>query len=36
VTRSIKKNPFVANDLSEKIEKLNIREEKEIIVTWST
>nr|YP_009465440.1 ribosomal protein S19 [Fritillaria persica]AUZ23236.1 ribosomal protein S19 [Fritillaria persica] len=35
MTRSIKKNPFVANHLSAKIEKLNIREEKEIIVTWS-
>ncbi|KAK8925701.1 hypothetical protein KSP39_PZI018902 [Platanthera zijinensis] len=31
----IKKNPFVANHLSGKIEKLNMREEKEIIVTWS-
>ncbi|KAK8947871.1 hypothetical protein KSP40_PGU008672 [Platanthera guangdongensis] len=30
-----KKNPFVANHLSGKIEKLNMREEKEIIVTWS-
>nr|QBE86374.1 ribosomal protein S19 [Musella lasiocarpa] len=35
MTRSLKKNPFVANHLSEKIEKLNMREEKEIIVTWS-
>nr|QHN54230.1 ribosomal protein S19 [Anubias heterophylla] len=35
MTRSIKKNPFVANHLLVKIEKLNIREEKEIIVTWS-
>nr|YP_009236422.1 ribosomal protein S19 [Polygonatum sibiricum]AMF84131.1 ribosomal protein S19 [Polygonatum sibiricum] len=35
MTRSLKKNPFVANHLSRKIEKLNMREEKEIIVTWS-
>nr|YP_004769668.1 ribosomal protein S19 [Spirodela polyrhiza]AEK94380.1 ribosomal protein S19 [Spirodela polyrhiza]QHB79401.1 ribosomal protein S19 [Spirodela polyrhiza]CAI2546901.1 ribosomal protein S19 [Spirodela intermedia] len=35
MTRSIKKNPFVANHLLVKIEKLNIRQEKEIIVTWS-
>nr|YP_009924683.1 ribosomal protein S19 [Sauromatum giganteum]QNH68564.1 ribosomal protein S19 [Sauromatum giganteum] len=35
MTRSTKKNPFVANRLLVKIEKLNIREEKEIIVTWS-
>jgi small subunit ribosomal protein S19 len=35
VTRSIKKNPFVANHLLVKIQKLNIRQEKEIIVTWS-
>nr|YP_010745661.1 ribosomal protein S19 [Amomum maximum]YP_010745684.1 ribosomal protein S19 [Amomum maximum]WEU53898.1 ribosomal protein S19 [Amomum maximum]WEU53921.1 ribosomal protein S19 [Amomum maximum] len=35
MTRSLKKNPFVANHLSAKMEKLNTREEKEIIVTWS-
>lgn len=35
MTRSLKKNPFVANYLLEKIEKLNRKEEKEIIVTWS-
>nr|YP_010435707.1 ribosomal protein S19 [Tillandsia malzinei]YP_010435768.1 ribosomal protein S19 [Tillandsia malzinei]YP_010909171.1 ribosomal protein S19 [Tillandsia heliconioides]YP_010909232.1 ribosomal protein S19 [Tillandsia heliconioides]UFJ44224.1 ribosomal protein S19 [Tillandsia malzinei]UFJ44246.1 ribosomal protein S19 [Tillandsia malzinei]UTA94923.1 ribosomal protein S19 [Tillandsia malzinei]UTA94984.1 ribosomal protein S19 [Tillandsia malzinei]WIL85360.1 ribosomal protein S19 [Tillandsia heli len=35
MTRSLKKNPFVANHLAGKIEKLNMREEKEIIVTWS-
>nr|YP_009432597.1 ribosomal protein S19 [Cordyline indivisa]YP_009432620.1 ribosomal protein S19 [Cordyline indivisa]AEX94588.1 ribosomal protein S19 [Cordyline australis]ATB18811.1 ribosomal protein S19 [Cordyline indivisa]ATB18866.1 ribosomal protein S19 [Cordyline indivisa] len=35
MTRSLKKNPFVANHLSRKIEKLNMRKEKEIIVTWS-
>nr|YP_010286919.1 ribosomal protein S19 [Hydrocharis morsus-ranae]UKT60994.1 ribosomal protein S19 [Hydrocharis morsus-ranae] len=35
VPRSLKKNPFVANHLLRKIEKLNMKEEKEIIVTWS-
>nr|YP_009528134.1 ribosomal protein S19 [Dioscorea dumetorum]AYM33254.1 ribosomal protein S19 [Dioscorea dumetorum]UFA46925.1 ribosomal protein S19 [Dioscorea dumetorum] len=35
MTRSLKKNPFVVDHLSGKIEKLNMREEKEIIVTWS-
>nr|AXY98271.1 ribosomal protein S19 [Cypella hauthalii subsp. hauthalii]AXY98273.1 ribosomal protein S19 [Cypella hauthalii subsp. minuticristata]AXY98275.1 ribosomal protein S19 [Cypella hauthalii subsp. opalina] len=35
MTRSQKKNPFVDNHLSGKIEKLNMMEEKEIIVTWS-
>nr|YP_009450273.1 ribosomal protein S19 [Burmannia nepalensis]AOV94006.1 ribosomal protein S19 [Burmannia nepalensis] len=35
MARSLKKNPFVANHLSEKIEKLNIKKNKEIIVTWS-
>nr|AXY98267.1 ribosomal protein S19 [Cypella fucata] len=35
MTRSQKINPFVANHLSGKIEKLNMRKEKEIIVTWS-
>nr|ANO45624.1 ribosomal protein S19 [Prosartes lanuginosa] len=35
MTRSTKKNPFVAKHLSEKIEKLNIKEEKAIIVSWS-
>nr|YP_009251434.1 ribosomal protein S19 [Gymnospermium microrrhynchum]YP_009590388.1 ribosomal protein S19 [Gymnospermium kiangnanense]AIX89888.1 ribosomal protein S19 [Gymnospermium microrrhynchum]QBM10475.1 ribosomal protein S19 [Gymnospermium kiangnanense] len=35
MTRSLKKNPFVANHLLGKIEKLNMRAEKEIIVTWS-
>nr|YP_009407412.1 ribosomal protein S19 [Dionaea muscipula]ASA46363.1 ribosomal protein S19 [Dionaea muscipula]QBC71761.1 ribosomal protein S19 [Dionaea muscipula] len=33
--RSLKKNPFVANHLLRKIDKLNTKEEKEIIVTWS-
>nr|UDZ61360.1 ribosomal protein S19 [Echinodorus cordifolius]UDZ61361.1 ribosomal protein S19 [Echinodorus paniculatus]WRM53865.1 ribosomal protein S19 [Echinodorus grisebachii] len=35
MARSRKKNPFVANHLLRKIEKLNRREQKEIIVTWS-
>nr|YP_010118192.1 ribosomal protein S19 [Torenia fournieri]YP_010710101.1 ribosomal protein S19 [Torenia violacea]QYJ08942.1 ribosomal protein S19 [Torenia fordii]QQW49753.1 ribosomal protein S19 [Torenia fournieri]QQY84618.1 ribosomal protein S19 [Torenia fournieri]WCS41400.1 ribosomal protein S19 [Torenia violacea]WET56737.1 ribosomal protein S19 [Torenia violacea] len=33
--RSLKKNPFVANYLLRKIDKLNKKAEKEIIVTWS-
>nr|YP_009493625.1 30S ribosomal protein S19 [Eucommia ulmoides]ANP25539.1 30S ribosomal protein S19 [Eucommia ulmoides]AWN56547.1 30S ribosomal protein S19 [Eucommia ulmoides]AZT79310.1 30S ribosomal protein S19 [Eucommia ulmoides]UDP56450.1 30S ribosomal protein S19 [Eucommia ulmoides]WMG64960.1 ribosomal protein S19 [Eucommia ulmoides] len=33
--RSLKKKPFVANHLLKQIEKLNTKEEKEIIVTWS-
>nr|YP_009574787.1 ribosomal protein S19 [Aristolochia kunmingensis]YP_009574872.1 ribosomal protein S19 [Aristolochia kaempferi]YP_009574957.1 ribosomal protein S19 [Aristolochia macrophylla]YP_009575042.1 ribosomal protein S19 [Aristolochia moupinensis]YP_009575297.1 ribosomal protein S19 [Aristolochia mollissima]YP_009745883.1 ribosomal protein S19 [Aristolochia manshuriensis]YP_010319637.1 ribosomal protein S19 [Aristolochia hainanensis]YP_010878494.1 ribosomal protein S19 [Aristolochia griffithii]YP_0 len=32
---TLKKNPFVANHLLRKIEKLNTKEKKEIIVTWS-
>nr|AWI71749.1 ribosomal protein S19 [Strempeliopsis strempelioides] len=35
MTRSLKKNPFVANHLLKKIEKLNTKAEKEIIVTWA-
>nr|YP_010475712.1 ribosomal protein S19 [Corydalis stricta]UVH69999.1 ribosomal protein S19 [Corydalis stricta] len=37
MTRSLKKikNPFVANHLLGKIEKLNMKGEKEIIITWS-
>nr|YP_009113529.1 ribosomal protein S19 [Bowenia serrulata]YP_009113616.1 ribosomal protein S19 [Ceratozamia hildae]AFM54234.1 Rps19 [Ceratozamia hildae]AFR13705.1 ribosomal protein S19 [Bowenia serrulata]AFR13792.1 ribosomal protein S19 [Ceratozamia hildae]BAL03690.1 ribosomal protein S19 [Bowenia serrulata]BAR93502.1 ribosomal protein S19 [Ceratozamia hildae] len=35
MARSLKKNPFVANHLSRKIENLNIKKEKKIIVTWS-
>ena len=30
-----KTNPFVARHLLAKIEKVNMKEEKEIIVTWS-
>nr|YP_009437597.1 ribosomal protein S19 [Primulina liboensis]ATG28101.1 ribosomal protein S19 [Primulina liboensis] len=33
--RSLKKNPFVANNLLIKMEKLNKKAEKEIILTWS-
>nr|WOC91516.1 ribosomal protein S19 [Utricularia hispida] len=33
--RSLKKNPFVANHLVKKINKLNKKAEKEIIVTFS-
>nr|YP_010600400.1 ribosomal protein S19 [Cyclamen hederifolium]WAL06075.1 ribosomal protein S19 [Cyclamen hederifolium]WAL06159.1 ribosomal protein S19 [Cyclamen hederifolium]WAL06243.1 ribosomal protein S19 [Cyclamen hederifolium]WAL06327.1 ribosomal protein S19 [Cyclamen hederifolium]WAL06411.1 ribosomal protein S19 [Cyclamen hederifolium] len=35
MTRSLKKNPFVAKHLLKKIEKFNTKAEKEIIVTWS-
>nr|YP_009531467.1 ribosomal protein S19 [Urophysa henryi]AXP85217.1 ribosomal protein S19 [Urophysa henryi] len=35
MTRSQKKNPFVANHLLIKISKLNMRAEKDTIVTWS-
>nr|YP_010694957.1 ribosomal protein S19 [Hypecoum zhukanum]WCF60172.1 ribosomal protein S19 [Hypecoum zhukanum] len=35
MTRVLKKKPFVANHLLEKIEKLNRRGEKKVIVTWS-
>ncbi|KAL4189458.1 hypothetical protein AMTRI_Chr08g207230 [Amborella trichopoda] len=35
MSRSRKKNPFVANHLLLKIHKLNMREEKEILVNWS-
>nr|YP_009894925.1 ribosomal protein S19 [Descurainia erodiifolia]QKK41385.1 ribosomal protein S19 [Descurainia erodiifolia] len=35
MTRSLKKNPFVAKHLLRKIEKLNTKAEKEIIITWS-
>ncbi|MCQ7013145.1 30S ribosomal protein S19, partial [Clostridioides difficile] len=33
--RSLKKNPFVANHLLRKIDNINKKTEKEIIVTWS-
>ena len=34
MTRSLKKNPFIAKHLLRKIAKLNTKLEKEIIVTW--
>jgi small subunit ribosomal protein S19 len=35
MSRSIKKGPFVADQLLKKIEKLNIDREKKVIKTWS-
>jgi small subunit ribosomal protein S19 len=35
MSRSIKKGPFVADHLLKKIEKLNIKGTKKVIVTWS-
>ena len=35
MARSLKKNPFVANHLLKKIDKLNRKAEKKIIITWS-
>uniref|UniRef100_A0AB39U328 Small ribosomal subunit protein uS19c n=1 Tax=Hydnocarpus kurzii TaxID=3240908 RepID=A0AB39U328_9ROSI len=35
MTRSLKKNPFVEKNLLKKINKLNTKAEKKIIVTWS-
>lgn len=35
MVRSLKKGPFVANDLFKKIEKLNSKGKKKILVTWS-
>ena len=35
MTRSLKKNPFVAIHLLRKIDKLKTKEKKEIIKTWS-
>nr|YP_009667937.1 ribosomal protein S19 [Radula japonica]QCW58712.1 ribosomal protein S19 [Radula japonica] len=35
MTRSMEKGPFVANHLLKKIENLNIKREKKIIITWS-
>ena len=35
MSRSIKKGPFVADQLLKKIEKLNIEGEKKVIKTWS-
>nr|AZL35793.1 ribosomal protein S19 [Ligustrum lucidum] len=35
MARALKKNPFVVNHLLRKMDKLNKKGEKEIIVTWS-
>nr|WEY30555.1 ribosomal protein S19 [Cuscuta gronovii] len=35
MTYSLKKNPFVNNKLLKKINRLNKKAEKEIIITWS-
>nr|YP_009943777.1 ribosomal protein S19 [Douinia plicata]QOD95586.1 ribosomal protein S19 [Douinia plicata] len=35
MTRSIDKGPFVADHLLKKIENLNLRREKKIVITWS-
>lgn len=35
MTRSLKKGPFVADHLLKKIESLNIKKERKIVVTWS-
>lgn len=35
MARSLKRGPFVANDLLTKIERLNAEGEKRIVVTWS-
>ncbi len=35
MSRSLKKGPFVADYLLKKIEKLNLKAEKKVVVTWS-
>ncbi|MFN5855732.1 MAG: 30S ribosomal protein S19 [Pseudanabaenaceae cyanobacterium] len=35
MTRSLKKGPFVADHLLRKVEKLNAKNEKQVIKTWS-
>lgn len=35
MSRSLKKGPFVADSLLSKIEKLNAKNEKQVIKTWS-
>jgi small subunit ribosomal protein S19 len=35
MARSLKKGPFIADSLLSKIEKLNARNEKQVIKTWS-
>ncbi|MGB5916241.1 MAG: ribosomal protein S19 family protein, partial [Phormidesmis sp.] len=35
MSRSLKKGPFVADHLLTKIEKLNAKNEKQVVKTWS-
>ena len=35
MSRSLKKGPFVANHLLKKLEKLNGKGEKKLVITWS-
>ena len=35
MSRSLKKGPFVADSLMEKVEKLNAKGDKQVIKTWS-
>ena len=35
MSRSLKKGPFVADHLLKKVETLNLRGEKKLIITWS-
>lgn len=35
MSRSLKKGPFVADHLLKKIEKLNAKKQKKVIMTWS-
>nr|QWW93312.1 ribosomal protein S19 [Hattoria yakushimensis] len=35
MTRSIDKGPFVADHLLKKIENLNLKREKKVVITWS-
>ncbi|MDY6939353.1 MAG: 30S ribosomal protein S19 [Cyanobacteriota bacterium] len=35
MSRSLKKGPFIADSLMTKIERLNARQEKKVIKTWS-
>jgi small subunit ribosomal protein S19 len=35
MSRSIKKAPFIADNLLKKIEKLNAKQQKKVIITWS-
>lgn len=35
MARSLKKGPFVADHLLKKIENLNLKQERKVIITWS-